>query len=73
MGDFANLSLWQWLMVLAYIKSVTIPFYKIFQRAGIPAWTAVFGVVPMVPLIFLWMLAFMKWSQDTARRVTAVR
>ena len=71
MDNLADFSFWQWLIVLAYIASVTVPFYKILPRAGIPAWIAVFGVVPMIPLIFLWMLAFMKWPQDDAGRATA--
>jgi hypothetical protein len=71
MDDLANLSIWQWLIVLAYIATVTVPFYKIFPRAGIPAWIAVFGVVPMVPLLFLWILALMRWPQDDSGRATA--
>jgi hypothetical protein len=63
-GNLGNLSLWHWIIVLAYFASVTVPFYRIFPRAGIPAWIAVFGVVPFVALIFLWILAFMKWPQD---------
>lgn len=70
MGDLTSLSLWQWVAVLVYIASVTVPFYKLFLRAGIPAWIAVFGVVPMMPLIFLWILAFMRWPQDAARDAT---
>jgi hypothetical protein len=72
MDNLANLSPWQWIIVLAYIASVTVPFYKIFPRAGIPAWIAVFGVVPMIPLIFLWLLAFMKWPQDNADDTTVI-
>jgi hypothetical protein len=71
MHDLASLSLWQGIIILGYIASVTVPFFKIFPRAGIPAWIAVFGVVPLVPLIFLWMLAFMRWPQDDADRAPA--
>jgi hypothetical protein len=73
LDDLGNLSLWHWIIVLAYIASVTVPFFRIFPRAGIPAWIGVFGVVPFVPLIFLWMLAFMKWPQDDAGGATAAR
>jgi hypothetical protein len=71
MGDLGDLSFWHWLIPLGYIASVTVPFYKIFPRAGIPAWIAVFGVVPFVALTFLWMLAFMRWPQDDVDRITA--
>lgn len=66
--NLGNLSVWHWMILLGYIASVTVPFAKIFPRAGIPAWIAVFGVVPFVALIFLWILAFMRWPQDDARR-----
>jgi hypothetical protein len=65
-GDLGHLTFWHWIVLLGYIASVTVPFFRIFPRAGIPAWIGVFGVVPLVPLIFLWILAFMKWPQDGA-------
>ena len=61
MGSF---SLWHWLIVLGYLASVTVPFIKIFPRAGIPGWIGVFGIIPFVPLVFLWMLAFKHWPSD---------
>jgi hypothetical protein len=64
LGNLGNLSLWHWIVLLGYIASVTVPFFKIFPRAGIPAWIGIFGVVPFVALIFLWMLAFMRWPED---------
>jgi hypothetical protein len=30
MGDLGDLSFWHWLILLGYIASVTVPFYKIF-------------------------------------------
>jgi hypothetical protein len=66
MSHIGDLSIWHWIVVLGYLASVTVPFFKIFPRAGIPAWIGVFGVIPFVALIFLWMLAFMKWPQDNA-------
>ena len=58
------MSMWHWIIVLTYLASVTIPFYKIFPRAGVPGWFAFFGLIPFVPLVFLWALAFMKWPED---------
>lgn len=68
MNNIGDLSIWHWIVLFGYIASVTVPFFRIFPRAGIPAWIGVFGVIPFVALIFLWMLAFMKWPQDNAGR-----
>lgn len=58
------MSIWHWIVVLVYFASATIPFYKLFPRAGVPRWIALFGILPGAPLGFLWMLAFMKWPED---------
>jgi hypothetical protein len=57
-------SIWHWLVALAYLASVTVPFFKIFPRAGIPGWVGPFDIIPLAPLVFLWVFAFMKWPQD---------
>jgi hypothetical protein len=59
-----GMSIWHGVIVLVYLASVTIPFVKIFPRAGLPAWLGVVGLVPFAPLIFLWLLAFKKWPDD---------
>jgi len=42
---------------------------KIFPRAGLPGWIGIFGIVPFVPFVFLWMLAYRQWPQDKAGAV----
>jgi hypothetical protein len=61
MGAF---SVWHWIIFLAVLASVTVPFMRILPRAGIPGWVGVLGVIPLTPLIFLWILAFKKWPGD---------
>jgi hypothetical protein len=58
------MSIWHWIVVLCYLASITVPFFKIFPRAGIPGWVGLFGIIHLVALVFLWVLAFMKWPQD---------
>jgi hypothetical protein len=58
------MSIWHWVIALIFFASCTIPFFKIFPRAGIPAWIGIFGVISFVPLLYLWVLAFMKWPED---------
>jgi hypothetical protein len=58
------MSAWDWLIAVAYIASTTIPFFKIFPRAGVPGWMGLFGLLPGAPIVYVWVLAFMKWPQD---------
>jgi hypothetical protein len=60
----SGLSTWHWIIVLVYFVAVTIPFFKLFPRAGIPGWVGIFAVIPLVALLFLWILAFKDWPQD---------
>ena len=61
MGSF---SVFHWLVLAIFAATVTIPFMKILPRAGIPGWVGIFGIVPVVPLVFLWVLALKKWPSD---------
>ncbi|MBO9661591.1 hypothetical protein [Dokdonella sp.] len=60
-----------WVIVLVVCATLTIPFVKLFPHAGLPAWLGVFGIVPFVApiflwLLFLWPLAFKRWPGDPA-------
>jgi hypothetical protein len=59
-----GMSTWHLLVLIVIAATFIVPFYRIFPRAGIPAWVAIFGIVPFVPLIFLWVLAFKRWPGD---------
>ena len=59
-----SMSIWHWIVFAIFASSVTIPFMKIFPRAGIPGWVGVFGIVPLMPLVFLWLLALKNWPSD---------
>ena len=61
MGSF---SVFHWLVMAIVAATVTIPFMKILPRAGIPGWVGIFGIVPVVPLVFLWVLALKRWPSD---------
>ena len=59
-----TLSIFHWLILAIVAATVTIPFMKILPRAGIPGWVGIFGIVPVVPLVFLWVLALKTWPSD---------
>ena len=59
-----GMSLAHWIIFLLVAVSLTVPFMKILPRAGIPGWIGIFGLIPFVPLVFLWVLAFKRWPGD---------
>jgi hypothetical protein len=58
------MSVVHWLILILDATIFTIPFCKIFPRAGIPWWVGLFGCIPFVPVVFIWVLSFKKWPQD---------
>ncbi len=52
-----------WIIMIAV---TVIPVAKILGRIGFNQWWAAVAIVPMVNLIFLWVLAFIDWPRDKA-------
>ena len=52
-----------WIIMIAVM---VIPIAKILGRIGFSQWWAAVAIVPMVNLIFLWILAFIDWPRDKA-------
>lgn len=64
MGTF---SIWHWIIVLTVFLLpilIVIPFWRLLPRAGIPGPVALLAIIPFVPLILLWILAFKRWPED---------
>ena len=61
MGSF---SAWHWLIILVFVLGIIVPFWKIFQRTGIPPILAILAVIPLVSFVFLWIVALKKWPND---------
>lgn len=46
-----------------------VPFVKILQRAGLPAWWAVVIFVPLIGLtVMLWVVGFVRWPREDVRQ-----
>lgn len=63
----AEFHVWNWIVVLTVLLLpilIVIPFWRLLPRAGIPGPVALLAIVPFVPLILLWILAFKRWPQD---------
>ncbi len=50
-----------WIIMIAVM---VIPVAKILGRIGFNQWWAAVAIIPMVNLIFLWVLAFIDWPRD---------
>jgi len=51
-----------WLPIYCLLKLLVVfPFFKILARIGLPSWIAIFAAMPLVPIVFLWLLAFSRW------------
>lgn len=55
-------SVWHLIVVLIYAVVLVIPFWRIFGRIGWPRWLAILAFIPIVPIAFLWIIAFARWS-----------
>lgn len=63
----AEFHIWNWIIVLTVLLLpilIVIPFWRLLPRAGIPGPVALLAIIPFVPLILLWILAFKRWPQD---------
>lgn len=59
-----SFSVWHWLIVLVWLFVFIFPVGKILSRIGIPWGVAFLTVVPVVNLVMLWVVAFIKWPRD---------
>jgi uncharacterized membrane protein YhaH (DUF805 family) len=52
---------WQAAVVLAYGLIFIVPVWRILRRIGISGWWSLLALVPVVNVIALWALAFIRW------------
>jgi len=50
-----------WASFLGLLIGLGFPVYKIIRKAGYNGWWVVFGVVPILNLLLLWIFAFAEW------------
>ena len=46
-----------WLWGLVWAALVIVPFWRLLPRFGMPSWLAIFGIIPIVAVILLWLMA----------------
>ena len=64
-------SLLHWLAVVGLFYVIFgIPFARIVRRVGLSRWWSVLTIIPMINLIGLWTLAYMRWPTIDDARIT---
>jgi hypothetical protein len=61
-----HFSAWHWIVILAILVFVLVPYWRIVARTGHPGALALLMLVPLVNLGFIWWLAFSRWPRDRA-------
>jgi hypothetical protein len=56
-------SAWHLLILLIYLAVLGYPIVRILNRVGFSPWWVIVAFIPMVNLIGLWVLAFIRWPR----------
>ena len=67
---FYYFSMWQWLTIATFCVISLIPAARILRRTGFSVWWAIFLVIPLLNLLALWVIAYMRWPADRAATAT---
>lgn len=61
MGSF---SIWHWLALAIYAVVFGVPAWQIFKRMGYHPAVSLVMWIPLINIVALWAVAFMKWPRD---------
>jgi hypothetical protein len=56
-----GMSIWHWIIVLFYVFTIAYPVARILGRLGYSKWLSIVALIPLINLIGLWILAFVRW------------
>ncbi|KZK84834.1 hypothetical protein PsW64_01615 [Pseudovibrio sp. W64] len=57
-------ALWQVVIMIVWILVVVIPIARILNRLGFSRIWTILAFIPLVNLIFLWILAYVHWPVE---------
>lgn len=52
----------RWVVILSLLQ--VVPFWRIFQRLGLPPWLSIMASLPLVNLIVLYFVAMTPWPRE---------
>ncbi|MDR3772594.1 MAG: hypothetical protein P4L26_04545 [Terracidiphilus sp.] len=55
--------------LVVIMAAIIVPFWFIFKKAGFSPWLALINMVPLGPLILLYVLAFAEWKVIPAPQI----
>ena len=55
-----NLGFSGFVMLAVMAIVLVVPFWLLLPKFGISKWVSVLAIIPMVPLVLLWIIAFME-------------
>lgn len=58
------IGIYQILLVAIFAFVNIFPVWKILSRLGLSGWWSLVAFIPVVNLIALWVLAFIRWPRD---------
>jgi len=56
-----SLSVFHWIIILAFVFLYFFPTVKILQKAGYSGWWSLLTILPLANIIVLWVFAFARW------------
>lgn len=56
-----SISIFHWLIVLIALAIYLIPTIRIFKRVGWSPWLVLVLLIPLAPVVMLWVFAFARW------------
>ena len=70
-GSMGSFSIVHWIIILLVLSPV-FATWRIFKRLGLSPWWALFYLVPLAPLVMIWILAYVRWPRlDTETQARA--
>ena len=55
-----NIGLPGLVFMLVMLTVLVVPFWRLLPKFGISKWVSILAIVPLAPLVLLWVIAFME-------------
>jgi hypothetical protein len=59
-----TMSIWHWAILILYFVILGVPVARILGRVGLSRWWVLVVFLPLLNLVGLWLLAFVRWPAD---------